>query len=275
MQGKRRRPFRIALYLLAALHLLLFSCRERVSIHLDFSQASTWRYLLGVDINGSLYADDSLREFSSSLRTYLQGNISAHDQNSIYFLTDQPRISSDFLNDIEKKNLELELEHVKLLISPKEGALYTPDNHTLPAINIGEWDLLRNFTKVLPVLPENKVSPGERWEREREFPLETKYGDAIGHLYQVFKFDSLFSLDSSTEFAALSWIYSYKIEMRSYDSIAQSLNIPLSGNGEGTAVIDLKQHKIRKAHVRFDSEPTGGNQSEIKWNETIHLEIVE
>jgi hypothetical protein len=135
---------------------------------------------------------------------------------------------------------------------------------------VGEWDLSRSFLKVLPALPEKPVRAGERWERERQFPLETNHGKAIGHLYQLFTLDSL-SGDNVAKKAYLSWLFKYLIEPLSTDSIFLE-KLPLNGDGNGRAVFDLDSKTIEVAHASFSTQSE--SSSDITWMETVHLEMI-
>ena len=78
--------------------------------------------------------------------------------------------------------------------------------------------LFRSFAKVIPFLPGSKVAVGATWDPgERHFPIETTQGSAVGNLYQSFTFDSVFN-DSSRQIGALSWRFSYKIQLSGSDT---------------------------------------------------------
>ena len=231
---------------------------------------------MGVDIKGTVVVGDSMQNFSSGLRTYLKGRIAAHVSNTVTFSTEEARVTSDFLNDQECYNLEHQFNQVTLSFAPKEGALYLTDTIPVPVISIGGWDLFRNFARVLPILPEHQVQEGEKWDRERQFPVETSHGSAIGHLYQSFTFDSLVTPDSASLYAAVSWLFSYRIEPVEPDSSGALKKLPLEGNGTGVAQIDLNKKRLKMAHAVFEASSKRGTSAPvIGWNETIHLEYLE
>jgi hypothetical protein len=257
--------------ILILLSIFLLSCRngEKVILRLALPSAHEWNYLFSVDIKSSIGKDSSISCFNSSLRTYLRSN-SLERNGIVNFRLYAPRITSNFLSEQEKYNLERQFEKLVLTLRTKEGAVDTRDTVDLPVIMVGEWDLFRSFLKVLPALPERPVRAGERWERERQFPLETNHGKAIGHLYQLFTLDSI-SSDNMVKKAYLSWRFKYQIEPLSTDSIFLE-KLPLNGNGKGRAVFDLNNKTIEIAHAFFSTQSE--SFSDITWMETVHLEMI-
>jgi hypothetical protein len=251
---------------------LLLSCQRsgRVELNIDFSKAASWRYLFGIDIKGIAGQDDSLREFSNSLRTYISGERSPHDAAAVRFRTGQTVVHSNFLSEPERVHLARQCENMVLFFSPREGAVETSDTAVPPLLTVGGWDLYRSFARVLPVLPESPVAPGTSWDRERSFPLETSFGNATGMLYQVFTLDSVFSADSSN-YASLSWRFTYRIQP---DSAGVLDSLPLSGTGNGTAVIDMTRKRMAKAHALFEVPAKQKARQKISWQETVHIEMV-
>lgn len=253
--------------------LLLSSCHrsEKVALSIDFSRAPAWKYVFAIDISGHIKTRDSSRAFSSSLRTYISGENTPHDQGAVRFKTGQAIIKSDYLSDQERTHLEKQCENIVLFFSPKEGALLTIDTAVPPVFNFGGWDLFRSFARVLPVLPESPISVGGTWERERTIPLETSAGNAIGWLYQSFQLDSVFTIDSS-RCAALSWQFTYRVQPDS-GGILDSL--PLRGSGYGRATIDLTKKQMRAAHAFFEVPERDNAAIKASWQETVHVELVD
>jgi len=254
--------------------LFAISCQksERIFLDIDFENAKSWHYLLGVDIKGKVTPDSIPQLFSSSLRTYLQGGISPGNKKVITLKTEQTRINSDFLVEQEIRNLEQQFDNVSLLFSPKDGALNLIDTTDMPVVNIGGWDLFRSFAKVLPVFPEAPVGPGDKWDRDRQFPIQTNHGDAIGHLYQSFIFDSVYQ--STSRFAAVSWKFSYRIELINPDTSGTLDNLPQAGRGTGRVLLDLTSKRISSAHAEFDV-PITDDYPGMSWKEVVHMEIIE
>jgi hypothetical protein len=179
-------------------------------------------------------------------------------------------VHSNFLSDAERDHLARRCENLVLFFSPKEGAVEAVDTALPPLLTVGGWDLYRSFARVLPVLPESPVAAGSSWDRTRSFPLETTFGNATGMLYQSFTLDSVFSADSS-RYACLSWRFTYRIQP---DSTGVLDSLPLSGSGNGTAVIDMTGRRMIKAHAVFEVPPRQKALQKISWQETVHIELV-
>ena len=255
----------------------VLSCNKtgRIELAVDFSSASSWKYLLGVDIKGTASSADSSQTFTSSARVCLEGKAVAHDKGAVHFRVKDTRVASDFLSDQELENLKCRFEGMDLSFSPNEGAVYFPDTTAVPVINIGGWDLFRSFAKVIPVLPGSKVAPGATWDRERRFPIETTEGSATGHLYQSFTFDSIITNGKSPDLAAISWLFSYNIELQPVDSGTVLETMPKSGNGRGDAQIDLVNKRLYKANAYFEAAPEEKSAIKMGWSESVHLEFIE
>lgn len=260
---------------------LIFSgCQqtERVTLAIDFSKAPLWRYMLGVDITGNLRAGDTSRDYSSSLRTYLQGEPAPADSNAVRFKTSQTIVTSNFLSEQDRVNLTRELENNTLCFSSKDGAFESADTSLKPSVNIGGWNLLRSFARVVPALPGSPVRVGSTWDRERAFPLETDHGNATGWLFQSFTLDSIATIDSR-RCAFISWSFSYRIQPDTTGKPTLLDSLPLKGSGSGTALLDCTSKVLIKAHALFDVPPIAAAVSskaplKVTWQESVHLELV-
>lgn len=258
-----------------ACSMVLLSCQhtERVTLAVDFSQAAHWHYLLGVDINGALRAGDSSRDFSTSLRTYLKGGLLTHDSTAVLFKTGQTVITSNFLSDQDRGNLTRQIDNATLDFSPRDGAFETTDPSLKPFVNVGGWNLLRSFARVMPALPGSPVRVGSTWDRERTFPLETDHGNATGWLYQSFTLDSISAVDSQ-RCAFLSWRFSYRIQPDKSDAATMLDTLPLKGSGNGSALIGLGSKTLLKAHAAFEVPAEPKSPVKASWQESVHLELV-
>jgi hypothetical protein len=259
--------------------LVLFSCHrtERITLGVDFSKAPLWRYMLGIDITGNLQEGTYSHDFTSSLRTYLKGELSPHDSNSVHFKTSQTIITSNFIDEQTRLNLTRQLENNTLFFSSRDGAFDAADTSVQPLINVGGWNLFRSFARVVPLLPENPVHVGSTWDRERTFPLETDHGNAVGWLYQSFTLDSIAKVESA-QCAFISWTFSYRIQPDKSDTATMLDTLPLKGSGNGTALIDCTNKVLIKAHAVFEVPPVtalpSAAQLKASWHESVHFELV-
>jgi hypothetical protein len=256
------------------LYISFCSCnRDGIRLVIDSSKSASWRYLLGIDIRGKNTGSDSAQEFSSSLRTFLQGQTSPAS-DKIKFTVTGTRITTNFLGDAQRMNLENQFEKMSLSFSPLEGSLSAPDSQVVPIIDVQGWDLFKNFVKVFPVFPQRAVRQGDTWERDRTFPVESNHGDAIGHLYQFFSLDSVKLLDNEHHFAYISWRFSYQVEILEKSGFSKVPIFPLKGDGTADAVLNLNQGVIESAHAEFETSRDKKELSQIDWHEAIHIELV-
>jgi len=248
--------------------------REKVDLRLDFSKAENWRFLLGVDVHGNIAMDTIDSSFVGGIRTYLEGT--EQDENGmVQFTTSGTRITSNFLSEQKRRDLEYQFEGMRFSFSPHDEIVAVVDSSSVPAIRVGGWDLYRSFVKVIPVFPGHRVAPGATWERQRQFPVETTQGSAMGHLYQSFKFESVFENENNTRMAAVSWDFTYRIELIDVDSISIIEDIPLEGKGNGNFMFNIAQRALIKADAQFEVAQINKPKARVEWSESVHLELLQ
>ena len=94
----------------------------------------------------------------------------------------------------------------------------------------------------------------------------------MGHLYQSFVFDSIYT--SQSRFAAVSWIFSYRIELIDPDTAGMLDKFPLAGKGRGRVLLDLDARRITTAHAEFKA-PLADEFPGMSWSEIVHMEYIE
>jgi len=261
-------------YLVTILAAMYLNCSQAgFQLKIDVSKASSLRYLLGVDIDGKRRLCDTTINFSSSLRTFLQGQDSA-GSNQIYLAVNDIRIQSDILDDAQRRNLEQQFEKMKFSYAPGDGEVAAIEHAGIPFIDIQGWDLYRNFTKVFPLFPMAAVKQGDTWEREFAFPVESALGDATGHIYQNYILDSVRVSDSQHQLAYISWRYLYQVEAAPGSDSSYLSKMPNSGDGTARAVLNLSSGTVESAHADFEVHSDSAMQNAIEWHQTIHLELV-
>ncbi|MFW5813393.1 MAG: hypothetical protein ACOCXC_03610 [Fibrobacterota bacterium] len=250
--------------------IVLFGCqdREKVSIEIDFSESGSWKYLLGADLYGTVALKDSQQTYSGSLRSFLQG-LPDSGREEVAFCMEDVNLAADFLSETEKFDLQNRLGAMIISVSPQKG-ISLSDSLEITRIPSGSWDVIRSVARVVPVLPGSEMAVGGSWEREQQFPLELKQGNATGMLYQVYSLDSLFQKNGNRN-AALSWNFTYRVSLLK-DNIPLAGKVPLAGSGRGHATIDLEQKKILKSQASF--QVSHYDDSHIEFSETVHLEAV-
>jgi hypothetical protein len=264
--------------------LLVAGCgsKESAFLEIDYSGASGWKYLLGADIYGtplqglagSADTNDSGETFSGSLRAYLQGlppepEAGAAPGPARFALTDVT-FNAPFFSDEEREDIYKRLTELRIDVSETNVAL--SDTIGIPGVMTGGWDIIRCITRVMPVMPNAELRVGTSWEREQRFPLTVDDGPADGVLYQLFTLDSLSKTETGAPFAALSWVFTYRVSLQG-DGGAASKKYPLLGSGRGTAELDLNRKQLLKAKAAF--QVTHSQKTDTELNEIVHFEMVE
>ncbi len=244
-----------------------------VRLSLDFSKRAEWRYALRADISGIIVSTDTQRAFASSAQCTLSGKADARNPNLLHANVAWVSVSSNILGDAELKNLEEQAKGVRLSWALAEGVIIPEDSITVPQVRIGEWDLYKDLAKTLPALPKVRMRVGATWERERTIPLDTKRGNAVGHLYQSFSLDSLSVSSTGSTLAALSWKFIYRVEFKDYGAMGLPNDVPPRGSGTGSAIVNVTNKTLDRASLHFEVPAAANGAFRISWKEAIELHL--
>ncbi len=243
-----------------------------VRLSLDFSKRAEWRYSLRADISGISVSADTQRTFASSAQCTLSGKADANNPNLLHANVAWVSVSSNILGNAELMNLEEQAKAVRLSWALADGVIVPEDSLAAPQVRIGEWDLCKDLAKTIPALPNVPLRAGSMWERERTMPLDTKRGNAVGHLYQSFLLDSLFVSDGSTR-AALSWKFIYRVEFRDHGATGLPTDVPPRGSGTGSAIVNVTNKTLDRASMLFEVPAATNGAFRISWKEAIELHL--
>ena len=259
---------RVAPVLFFSTVLVCMNCSRSDSVRLDvdFSSRPQWQYGFSMDVVGT---QRSKEPFAATLTGRVEGIPDTAELQDLAVSLDSIHLTASFLDTPEIDNITAQFTGMKARLSLRQGMLVPEDSNSVPVVGIGAWDLYRCFCRVVPSLPANPVRPGFAWDRERHFPLVTKQGDAVGHLYQSFVFDSLRTSPDNIRIAYLRWKFSYSIEPRA-KFVFGADSIPLQGDGTGEALIDVDHHIVLSANAAFVTQPG----SSVMWNESVKLYII-
>ena len=268
--------FRYVLWL--CLLALCFSCakRERVALTVDFSARPNWLYDFEVSVGGKVAMGDSVSHFSNALRCRLSGTGDSTDPAMLKVIVQSIDINESAQYKADAINMKHVLEDFEIAFSLREGFVGIDDSAALPAVKTAHWDLYRHFIKMLPLLPDGQVSEGFTWERQKQIPLPTNHGDAVGHLYQSFRFDSLTKAENGHRHAHLSWSFNYSVDTQKNDSLSLLDDMPHSGRGKGSAVLDVTAKTLREASVSFTIPEAGSSDLfKVEWQEEARIALKE
>jgi hypothetical protein len=138
----------------------------------------------------------------------------------------------------------------------------------MPAAGYLEWDLYRQLSKLLPVLPSKPVKPGFTWERTNILPMNTARGKVSCEIYRTYSFDKL-----SGDTAFISWKFRYAGAGKS-DSAALT-EIPVYGTGNGSAQLDIRQGCILNGEMNFTTPVAVVGDVSIVWHENAEIKLTE
>jgi hypothetical protein len=247
---------------------------DRVSLTVDFAARPEWKYDCSVRLGGRVSLGDSATAFTQTLTCTLAGTSVAADPSVLYISATGVAIGSPAFDEEEIAYMTGLLEDTRVSFSLKEGLRDEGDTTLMRFARAGQWDLYRHFAKLLPILPQRPVSPGFTWERQKQIPLFTNQGDAVGHLYRSFRFDSLGMSDHDTRLAYLSWEFMYLIDAHGVDTASLIDDLPHKGSGTGAAVLDIDRKMLLEASARF-AMPLGqaSNAWGIEFSEEVSMKL--
>lgn len=245
--------------------------QEQVRLIVDFSSQREWRYTLTVDLRGVIAAPDTQRDFSTNAQCCLLGTPVAGQAAMLHVRACSVSVAAPLLSDAEKINLIRQCNDAQFTVNVGKGTIMPDDPADMPLIKIGEWDLYKDVAKVLPALPQGRVRKGFSWDREKQIPLETKQGSAMGHLFQSFTLDSVFTDRRASRMALVSWRFTYGVEVKSADTAGRLGDVPSKGSGQGAALLNISDKTLEKASIHFSVPSTRQGKISISWKEDIEL----
>jgi hypothetical protein len=241
-----------------------------VELTIDFSRTPQCRYALDASVRGTIMTARDHRVFTSAAQCTLLGSTDAKDVALLHVSVPYAHFSSTILNDAELQNLMSQSREVRLACNLRDGMIASEDSTALPLIRIGEWDIFKDLAKTIPALPKIAVEPGATWDREKAIPIDTRYGSAIGHLFQSFHLDSI----PEGVTAVVRWGFTYRLELRDHDAAALLDSMPSQGTGAGMARINVNDKSLESASIDFSVPDAGKGMFRISWDEKISLRRV-
>jgi hypothetical protein len=257
--------------------LIAVSCAtdSGIVLTIDFSGRTLWRYCLEAGIDGAIASADTQRTFSSAARCTLSGSPDPSRPGLFHATVGPVHMTSNILSAEEIENLKEQARGMRFTCSLQDGTIAPDDSSLAPFVKIGEWDIFKDLAKTVPALPRTKVRKGSTWDRERTIPLETKHGNAAGHLFQSFSLDSVYKDRKNKTYAVVRWRFSYQIEPRTPDTAGYLDKLPSKGAGSGMALVDVSDKALQNASVNFTVPSASEGMFRISWKESISLRLVQ
>jgi hypothetical protein len=136
---------------------------------------------------------------------------------------------------------------------------------------LSEWDLVIQFAKLLPFVPNVPVKKGYKWDESGIHPIQTTLGKVYCEIYRLYKIDSLSTSGSRVH---ISWEFKYASARLSVDTIDVLRKVPVEGKGKGTAVINIKEQFLERANIQFLTPVASMGTMKIYWKENTLLNYI-
>ncbi len=257
-----------AIIVLGLLSVMCNKKEDGLFLLLDYSGNEQWLYSFEYKSQGLFTQKDS----TTSMTTLINGTLTgtSADAEKLSLKAGDITITSDMVKDEEKQALIDQLNKATYDLSLKLGYPTVDTTEKLPEGSFHDWDLYRQFAKLLPTLPPSKVKPGFNWERTATLPVRTDQGNLPCEVYRSYTFDSL---STKQDLAYISWQVRYAVEKEVIDSGNIMKQIPVAGFGAGSAVLDVKKNFIKEAKMNFESPVASIGDITVNWYETAVITL--
>ncbi len=250
--------------------LVITGCQKEktYTLKVDYSAKKQWTYTIEYTSQGLFTQNDSTTTLNTVIKSALTGSTTTPDK--LKLTVQNIQITSDMLTEEEKQQVTEKLSKAEYDLALQDGTPSIDTSADLPAGSFPEWDLYRQFARLLPTLPTTSIKPGFNWERTATFPVTTMQGTVPCEVYRSYTFDSL-SEDNAT--ALISWQFRYATDKQVIDSTNLMKQIPIAGNGTGTALFDLKNNVIKEAKMQFETPLAEIGSISVNWREEAVLKL--
>lgn len=233
---------------------------DTLTLKLDYSKKDQWLYTIEYKSQGLFTQGDSTTQLTNGISCGLSGSTAGAGKLTVRI--ENIVVTSDMLNDEETQQLTEKLSNARYSLNLVDGQPSIDTTAELPAGSFPEWDIYTQLAKLLPALPSKTTQPGFTWERTVSLPIKTIQGTLPCEVYRFYTFDSL---SASTAF--ISWQFRYSAEEKALDSTNYLKQIPVAGNGSGTAQIDVKNNILLQAEMDFKTPVATIGEVTVNWQE--------
>jgi len=237
---------------------------ETLTLKLDYSSEDQWYYTIEYKSQGLFTQGDSTTQLTNGISCRLSG--STAEAGKLTVKTENIVVTSDMLNDEETQQLTEKLSKANYKLNLVDGQPSIDTTAELPAGSLPEWDIYTQLAKLLPTLPDKPILPGFTWERTATLPITTTQGTVPCEVYRYYTFDTL-----SANVATITWKFRYSAEEEALDTSNIMKQIPVAGNGTGSAQIDVINKVILQAEMEFKTPVATVGAVTVTWQENAVL----
>jgi hypothetical protein len=261
----------VGLSIVALLTLTAFAkdkaTNDGVLLKADYNGKQQWTYSVEYTSQGNFRQKSSNTAKSTSIKCMLIG---MKKDNKLNVKVDRMFIKSDIYDDSLKNEISEKVSKADYSLSLANGFPSIDTSVEMPANSYLEWDLYRQLSKLLPLLPAKPVKPGFSWERTDMFPMQTPAGKQSCEVYRNYTFSKL-----SGDTAMVSWKFRYAGSSKAKNNASAMNEIPVFGTGNGSATIDIKSGCILTAEMNFTTPVAVVGDVSIVWHENAVIKLAE
>jgi hypothetical protein len=239
---------------------------KTVMLKVDYSGKQTCGYSVSYSSQGSFKQKDSTSMKSTSVHGAL--SFTNKQQKHLAVKIDSISVTSDFLKEDQREEIVQKLLKPEYSLSLDRGFPSIDSGAALPIEQYMEWDLIRQLAKLLPSLPDKSIPAGFTWERTVMLPLQTARGKTPCEIY---RFYTLNKIQGDTAF--ISWKLTYTASKKAADSTDVLRHIPVAGKGNGSAILDVRNHCILGAEMDFATPVGTVGDISVTWTEKASLKL--
>lgn len=239
-----------------------------VSLSLDYNGKAQCGYTVDYSSQGNFTQKGAVSTKSTTVHCKVRGVKDKPDMLTIK--VDSIAITSDVYKDDAKKDIQEKLLKSQYSLSLASGFPSIDTTAEVPAAGYLQWDLYRQFAKLMPMLPAKPIKPGFTWERTFTLPLHTARGIVPCEMYRTYTFKKL-----NGDTALVSWDFRYTAGKKSVDSVSALDQIPVAGKGRGSAMLDVRNHCILKAEMDFATPIAVVGDISVTWQEKAVFSLVD
>jgi Family of unknown function (DUF6263) len=262
----------VGLSIVAMLSLTAFAkdkaTNDGVLLKADYAANQQWKYTVEYTSQGNFRQKSSNTAKSTEIRCMLIG--SKKDPRKLSVKADSVVVTSDVYTADLQKEIRDKLSKADYSLSLANGFPSIDTSVEMPANSYLEWDLYRQLSKLLPLLPAKPVKPGFAWERTDMFPMQTAAGKVSCEVYRNYTFNKL-----SGDTAMVSWKFRYAGSSKAKENQSAMNEIPVFGTGNGSATIDIKSGCILSAEMNFTTPVAVVGDVSIVWHENAVIKLAE
>ena len=248
------------LFLLLALFSSALSAKE-ISVMVDMNgKGGLCTYRIEYTSRGNFKDKAGITEKTTGVSCLMRAT--AIDSTKLLAKLDSVKIKSTLYNAAKIQDIKSKLLNTDFSIKMDHGSLTIDSTSKIPASDYIAWDLYRQLVKMLPTLPDKPIKPGYTWEDIGVVNLQTQGGTVPCEIYRFYTFKKM-----KGDTATIVWNFRF-VPTNNYKDTTNALeDVPVGGNGSGSAVIDVRNKQLVGADMGFSTPVAKVGGISVTWQE--------